>query len=242
MKRCNFFILLVIFSLCIIYPEHLLGNTYSDQQGNGVSFRLLGGLNLAKIRYHWGDPAMAAEEAEMEPYHKYRMGVCAGFGLETRGRVGFIVELLYHQKGDKVDFDDGVDLIKSTIAIHEMSLPILLKLNLSQNTGPYLLAGGEIGFVLNAIERHEIYLDVGIYEPEVIYSKGSENITENLKRINYGMVLGAGFKFKTKGLVFFTEVRYHYGLADLSKDEIKDHPDDRMRTDAIVFALGISTF
>jgi len=241
MKRCNFLIVLVIFSFCITYPALLLGNTYSDRQGGNVSFRLLGGLNLAKIRYHWGDPTVAAEEAEMDPYHKYRMGVYAGFGLETSSRVGFMVELLYQQKGDKVDFDDGVDLIKSTIAIHEMSMPVLLKLNLSQNTGPYLMAGGEIGFVLSAIERHEIYMDIGDDEPEVYYSKGSENITEKLKRLNYGMVLGAGFKFRTQGLVFFTEVRYHYGLADLSKDEAKDHPDDKMRTDAIVFVLGIST-
>jgi hypothetical protein len=241
MKRYNFFILLVIFSLNIIYPAFLLGDTYSDQQSSNVSFRLLGGLNLAKTRYHWGDPIMAAEVALMEPYHEYRIGVCAGFGLETRGRLGVIVELLYHLKGDKIDFDDGVDLQKSTIAIHEMSLPVLLKLNLSRNTGPYLMAGGEIGFVLTAIERHEIYTDLGDDEPEVHYSKGSENITEKLKRLNYGMVLGAGFKFRTTGLLFFTEVRYHYGLADLSKDEIKAHPNDKMKTDAIVFAIGIST-
>jgi len=241
MKLCNFLFILVIFSLCITYPAFLLGSTYSDQQGGDVSFRLLGGLNLAKIRYHWGDPTMAAEEAEMDPYHEYRMGMCAGFGLETSGRVGFMVELLYHQKGQKVDFDDGVDSIQSTIAIHEMSLPVLLKLNLSRNTGPYLMAGGEIGFVLTAKERHEIYTDLGDDEHEVHYSKGSENITEKLKRLNYGMVLGAGFKFRTTGLLFFTEVRYHYGLADLSKNEIKAHPDDKMRTDAIVFVLGIST-
>ena len=241
MKGRYFLILMVFFSFYIWYPGHLSGNTYPGEQESFVSFRLFTGLNLAKIRHHWGDPEMAGDEALMAPYHKHRLGVCAGLGMETKGRVGVVVEILYNQKGDRIDFDDGIDLIKSTITIHEMSVPILLKLNLNKNRGPYLLAGGELAFVLTAMERHETYFDVGIYEPDIIYSKGSENITKNLKRLNYGIVVGAGFKFIRGNMDFFLEIRYHYGLADLAKNEIKDHLDDRMRTDAIVFMIGMST-
>jgi hypothetical protein len=241
MKRYFSFVILVVISLYISYPSSLQGYTYSGQDGNVVSLRLFAGFDLAKFRYHWGDPEAAADEALMEPYRKHHLGVCAGFGMETRGRVGVMLEILYNQKGERLDFEDVDDIIKSTIVIHEMSIPILLKLNLNKNRGPYILAGGEFAFVLSAIESHEVYYDMGINGHDVSYDKGSENITDRLKRLNCGIVVGAGLKFVRGHMGFFLEVRYHYGLTDLAKNEIKSHPDDRMRTNAIVFMIGIST-
>ena len=119
MKGRYFLILMVFFSFYIWYPGHLSGNTYPGEQESFVSFRLFTGLNLAKIRHHWGDPEMAGDEALMAPYHKHRLGVCAGLGMETKGRVGVVVEILYNQKGDRIDFDDGIDRVFGYAGVSE---------------------------------------------------------------------------------------------------------------------------
>ena len=235
-----FFICLASFSFLAIYPGFLQAQYRSVRSRSNVSLRLLAGVNQSKFNYQWEDPSTLIGVEDFEEWHKYYTGICAGFGLETKGRLGFIFEILYHQKGDRVDFEDEEDFIKSSDIVHELSVPLLLQLNFLPNSGPYLLAGGEVGLVLAAINRHETYFDLGENGHDVHYSKGSENITKKLNRINYGIVLGAGFRFDFRGQAIFTELRYHNGLADLAKNEVKTNPGDQMKTNSIVFILGYS--
>ena len=173
-------------------------------------------------------------------WHRYHTGFCAGFGMEIGGRFSFVFEAMYHQKGNLIKFDDIISFTKSSIVIHEFSIPLLLKVNFLRKSGPYIIAGGEFGLIISAMNYEEFYYDAGVYEHDIIYEKDKENISENLNRINYGLIFGAGMKFDLRGIGIFTEIRYHHGLAGIIKKENRINPKDRTTTNAIVFILGIT--
>jgi hypothetical protein len=122
--------------------------------------------------------------------------------------------LLYLPKGALFKGDLSGITFDLKFSIDEVSVPILLKLNVLRNKvlNVYLLGGGEIAFILQS----ELVYSVQISAPP-IDSLGTEDIKKNLKPLDYGLVLGAGASLPLGGINVFIEGRYHMGMAELEE-------------------------
>ena len=145
--------------------------------------KFLGGFNLSN--YHSTDLDTST-----------KLGFWGGLGAEWGSEL-FMgeIDILYFQKGAKVGN------IQYTLT--ELLMPAIFKIKFIPGTSPYILGGGEIGYVLS----HN--------------AKGGEAATgrDVVKSWDYGLIFGAGVEIWFGNAGIFIEGRYHYGLAPMGKGE-----------------------
>jgi hypothetical protein len=150
-----------------------------------AEFKIMAGLSLSKST----EPLFSYQVIN-PPQSEYGAGLLAGGGIEfslTRN-ITFEADALYIQKGSKIRLEDqGMVIGHLMERMSEISFPLLIKISLKPGTSPYIVGGGEIAFVL---------------------PKGP-------KRIDYGLVVGVGFRKQLKKFDMSLEGRYYHGLQDL---------------------------
>jgi hypothetical protein len=207
----------------------VLGSSLPRSSGG---FKVMAAYGLASMSYK-----STADSAEFDKYKSSLTGFAGGIGYESGGRLGFEIDLMYLPKGlrfkglvEGVDFDVKVRLT-------QISVPILLKFNLVDNPGIYLLGGAEIAYVLSA------KADYSLVAPDYdLDESGSEDIKENVAPLDYGLVLGGGVRLPLGPLNVFFEARYHLGLANTEKtnEGYEDVPSDSApKTNLILILAGI---
>lgn len=214
-------------------PQVYQTRRQSQPINRGLGFKILGGLSLGS-EYH---SEMDYQGYYEDEWKKYKMGLVGGIGIESGGSIGVEMDVLYFQKGVKyqASVSQGGDTIDAEInlTLDEVSAPIMLKLKFMPGTTPFLLAGGEIAYILSSKINWSYDLSSGYSE------SGTEDVIENINRLDYGIVFGAGFELYTGATSFVIEARYHYGLANLIKEEEKTTPDEYGKTKTIAFMAGI---
>lgn len=201
--------------------------------------KLMGGL--AQGTFETSETEM--EGIDLNDYKESRSGYLGGLGFEMGSRLALEIDLLYIQKGMKYAGDipeaatgySGTFSVTSEIA--EASVPVLLKLRLLPGNTPYLLGGGEVGYILSHKVRYKAEV-----EGQQGTLSGTEDALKGTNRLDYGVVLGAGFELNTFAIPLFIEARYHLGMADIAgtdeeTPEVKD--TDTVKTRAIVVMAGI---
>ncbi len=129
-------------------------------------------------------------------------GVLVGGGIEfsLSRTVALEVDGLFVQKGSRIDLNYWGEAIGHSIErMNELSFPAFLKIYLKPGTSPYLLGGGEVGFVLAKAPDPNNY---GLAS----------------QRTEYGLVFGAGFRRQIGGSYITIEGRYNHGLQDMVSD------------------------
>ena len=145
-----------------------------------------------------------------------KTGLMAGIGGEVSfprflGEQGLIsestliveIDLLYIQKGCQAETGS----IRGKFNLEELSLPFLFKYKFSPASSPFILAGGEAALVLSYRNTEGEALDLKPF----------------ISSFDYGLIIGGGFQLCTDTFTANIEARYHYGLADLGKDESESH-------------------
>ena len=203
------------------------------QVDSGIRFKLLGGLSLGSV-YH---SEAEYQDFDEDEWKKYQMGLVGGIGIESGGTFKVELDILYFQKGVKYEgsAEEGGETAEADISliVDEISAPIMLKFKLNNGTSPFLLAGGEAAYILSSKAKYSISTTSAGSE------SGTEDLIENTNRLDYGVVLGAGFELYTGRTAFSIEGRYHYGLANLIKETEEIDPDDWVKTKTIVVIAGI---
>ncbi len=105
--------------------------------------------------------SLARSTGPLESFWPEDMPVPGGFGLGAISGAGaefpltklisFEIDVLFLQKTCRIDLRsrlDGTLIGHFREKLNEISLPLLYKLCLKRGTSPFLLAGGEIAFVL----------------------------------------------------------------------------------------------
>jgi len=183
---------------------------FGSARGVLGGFKIMGGLVSANMTYNAKE-----NKSVIDSSNKPRGGFGGGLGYERGGSlIGFEIDLLYLPKGALFKGDLSGITFDLKFSIDEVSVPILLKLNVLRNKvlNVYLLGGGEIAFILQS----ELVYSVQISAPP-IDSLGTEDIKKNLKPLDYGLVLGAGASLPLGGINVFIEGRYHMGMAELEE-------------------------
>jgi opacity protein-like surface antigen len=208
------------------YPQYRTSDS-------GIKFKLLGGLSLGSL-YH---SEAVYQDYDEDEWKKYQRGLVGGIGIESGRLLKVEMDILYFQKGVKYEgsAEEGGETAEADISmiIDEISAPIMLKFKFNTGTSPFLLAGGEVAYILSSKAKWNITTTSAGSE------SGTEDLIEDINRLDYGVVLGAGFEFYTVRTAFTIEGRYHYGLANLIKEVEEVDPDDWVKTKTLVIMAGI---
>jgi hypothetical protein len=181
--------------------------------------KLMGGLSMGNLTFSEELPATLKKTA--------KMGFMGGLGFESGGRIAIEFDLLYSPGGAVLKSAENVESkAKITISGTAVTAPILLKIRFMPGTTPYLLAGGEIGYVLN--QKAIMTAEDG--------TETEEDITENINRLLYGVVFGGGIELQAGGMNVLLEARYRLGLSNLIKEP---EPGASIKATALSFLLGI---
>lgn len=181
-----------------------------------ADFKIIGGLSLSKSTEYMDLGVLPGASLRAQ----YRSGFAAGGGVEfslTRN-LALEVDALFIQKGTRMRLQENDDPpVYWMVRINELSIPVLAKVRLKPGTSPYILAGGELAFVL----------------------------TDAAKSVDYGLVGGIGFRKQLNKIGMSLEARYHHGLHDLQPetyyplDDVPTYSRAR-KMRVLVFMLGFS--
>ena len=180
---------------------------------SSFSVKLFGGLSFGTMRY----PDIEGAE-EYDQYKKSVTGLAGGIGFVTGGKVGAEVDIMYVQKGMKFEgtnIDDGAGGSASgeaSLVINQVSVPVLLRFKFLSGTSPYILLGGSVSYILSATAEYRV-----TYGGDT--ESGTEDLfeddAENLSRLDYSIIGGAGVELAMGAMRLYFEGRYIYGLANI---------------------------
>jgi hypothetical protein len=149
----------------------------------------------------------------LQPYKKNFSGLQAGFSYQIGITQGFSVvpELYFAMKGGTLKEHNPLTTGKATLRLYSIELPVLARVHfhdLYLNAGPY--AGYHIG------GRVKIDGTENTHETSSKISFG--NSSGDFRRWDFGLQAGAGYNFKMKRSTLTVDVRYGYGLVNISRD------------------------
>jgi hypothetical protein len=180
--------------------------------------KLMGGLSMSNLNISETIPATAKKSA--------KMGFMGGLGYESGGRMAFEIDLLYSPGGAVIKATDPAAKEKFAFSGTAITLPIMLKVRFLAGTTPYILAGGEVGYLLNQ---------------KIVMTAADGTSTEydaldHVNRLVYGLIFGGGVELRSAGMNLFLEARYRLGLSNLFKDP---DPGTYIKPTALMFLLGV---
>ena len=162
-----------------------------------------------------------------------KKGFLLGAGIEFNlsRNISFEIDALYLQKGTEVQkfyshLEIGIAPQKYTL--HVINIPVLLKIKFLRGSSPYIFGGHEWSLILSHGFRSFLAGRTGDFA----------SITESTETLESGLVYGGGFEIKLKPVSLFIEVRYHYGLNNIIKDQI-DWESTKTRSVALILGFKI---
>ena len=134
-------------------------------------------------------------------------------------------EVLYVRMGGR-DVIDGSGL---EFRFDYIQVPLLLKLKIIPlgPISPFVCAGGYGSYLFRAR---------GVTFVDGVVAGDPADLGDNYEKYDYGIVGGAGLKFKLPGISISIEGRYNYGLKNILKDA---GPDDSWKNRSMMALVGI---
>lgn len=151
--------------------------------------------------------------SELNSYKKNYRGFQAGFSYQAGITPMFSVvpELYFAMKGGKLNGNNPLTGAKSTLRVNSLEMPVLARLHLEKlylNAGPY--ADYNVGGRL-------IQDGAGTASGNTTkVSFGSS--AADFKRWDFGFQAGAGYNFNIHKSILTLDVRYGYGLVNISNE------------------------
>ena len=181
-------------------------------------FKLMGGLSL-------GNGTLSAT-LPSELKKTWKPDFTGGIGFETGGMFALELDLCYSPGGVVIKPTDAANPARIKIAGSAITMPLLLKVRFLRGATPFILAGGEVGYILN----NKISITDGSGHTT------EEDILDEFERLVYDLVFGAGFEMQVGGMNLLLEGRFRLGLSNQIKDP---DPGDYIKLTALTFTLGI---
>ncbi len=177
-------------------------NSYSQTSKFSIA------VNSLTTNFNYGNA-----NAELKSYKKNYQGLQAGFSYQAGITPMFSVvpELYFAMKAGTLKANNPLTGGKSTLRVNSLELPVLARVHLNKlyiNAGPY--AGYNVGGRLKVAGS----TTSGETSTKVTFG----NTSADLKRWDFGFQAGAGYNFILKQSTLTLDVRYGYGLANISRD------------------------
>ena len=184
-----------IMTLYTVMIISLLMNTAYAQWSIGI----MGGPNFADLEINIVDNTITDYDVQSRTL----FGVGGFFGIYLNEYLSIQLELMYVEKGGVFTQPSIPDMrIKS----NQIELPLILKAGIGENIRPYIIGGVFLSFVLDAT-----------VETELAGLSLEGDLTEILKKTEFGAVFGTGISIPVWKGSAFIEGRYALGLTNLNK-------------------------
>lgn len=184
-----------IMTLYTVMIISLLMNTTYAQWSIGI----MGGPNFADLEINFVDNTITDYDVQSRTL----FGVGGFFGIYLNEYLSIQLELMYVEKGGVFTQPSIPDMrIKS----NQIELPLILKAGIGENIRPYIIGGVFLSFVLDAT-----------VETELAGLSLEGDLTEILKKTEFGAVFGTGISIPVWKGSAFIEGRYALGLTNLNK-------------------------
>lgn len=202
----------------------LVSGTYAKE------FKFMGGLNFSNyaIRPEVNFDIDKGDEYSYEINNITSFLIGGGIEFSIARNIALEIDGFYFQKGSRIHqvyYHIEIYVVPWEYTLNVISIPAMFKIKILPSFPLYLLGGEEFSF----ISSHRYVFDFGDY-------KGDEqNVKENTRSFDYGLIFGAGYEMKLLAISFFIEGRYHLGLSNISKG-MRDW--ESLKTRSIVLILG----
>jgi hypothetical protein len=165
-------------------------------------------------------------------------GLMADFGFSER--FSFHPELLYSQRGTKVDNTTTYNNSAGTLTLtengkgrlHYLDLPLLLRLKAS---GFFLEAGPQLGYLLaqkSELTTTGITTYNGGTTPTIITRTDTDDSTDGMRRLDVGYLIGIGYQLPQG---FEVGVRFNNGFSNSNFDRSSS---DKVHNSVFQFQVG----
>lgn len=177
--------------IIIVLTTFLITSFLTEIKAQDTIFGLKGG-----VTYYKGTFDVGGFEDTTDPSIGFTGGLFAEFPVSDF--LSIQPEVLYIQKNaeESDDFFGETETSKTKLTFVDVPLLLKLKIPLDGNVGPFIVAGPYAGYLIDAVDE---------------INGESEDISDFLNNINYGVLFGAGAQIGA----FSIEARYDLGLANL---------------------------
>jgi hypothetical protein len=157
-------------------------------------------VNVASTNINYGDA-----NSTLSDYKKSNNGLQAGVSFQAGITPAFslVSEFYFMRKGGKLKTNNPLTNSESTLHLNTLELPVLARFHFGKF---YVNAGPSIAYTLS-----------GDWKIDDKSAKLSfNNSTEGYKRFDAGIQAGGGFEFSFKQRRIALDIRYNYGLTNIS--------------------------
>jgi hypothetical protein len=160
-------------------------------------------VNVVSTSLNYG-----AANSALTDYKKTNNGIQAGVSFQAGITPAFslVSELYFMRKGGKLKTDNPLTNSESSLRFNTIELPVLARLHLGQF---YMNAGPSIAYSFSGTRKLE----------DVSTKLSFANSTESFKRFDAGVQMGGGVAFPFKQKRIALDIRYNYGLTNISYDK-----------------------
>lgn len=188
----------------------LSGNTFGQVNGEGSEkiehdkkteqtyFELV--LNVVNTNLNYGK-----SNSSLADYKKATLGIQVGVSFQVGITPNFslVSEVYFIMKGGELNAFNPLTDTKTTLRLYTLELPILARFHVGKF---YMNAGPSVAYNLYGTRKTE----------GSSTALSFNNSNEGFKRLDAGIQLGAGYRFKVKQKSVALDIRYTNGLTNIS--------------------------
>jgi hypothetical protein len=160
-------------------------------------------LNVVSTNINYGKSNSSLADYKKSPFGA-QVGVSFQAGITPK--VSLVSELYFIMKGGQLNANNPLTTNKTTLRFYTLELPVLARFNIGRF---YTNAGPSVAYNLYGTQKTE----------GSTKALSFNNSNESFKRVDLGIQMGAGYRFKLKQKSVVLDVRYTYGLSNISKDQ-----------------------
>ncbi len=160
-------------------------------------------VNIASTNLNYGN-----QNSALSDYKKSNNGIQAGASFQAGITPDFslVTELYYLRKGGKLKTGNSLTNKETTLRLNTLELPLLARVHAGKF---YVNAGPSIAYNFSGNKQIDgLSTDLSF-----------KNRTEGIKRFDAGIQMGGGFEFPFKQKRIGIDIRYNYGLTNISFDK-----------------------
>jgi len=160
-------------------------------------------LNVVSTNINYGKSNSSLADHKKSPFGAQ---VGASFEAGITPKVSLVSELYFIMKGGQLTANNPLTASETTLRFYELELPVMARFNFGKF---YTNAGPSIAYSFYGTRKME-------GSTKAVSFNNSNNA---FKRVDAGIQMGAGYRFKMKQKAVVLDVRYTYGLSNISNDQ-----------------------
>jgi len=165
-------------------------------------------INVVNSNFNYGN----ANET-MKPFKKDAKGIMAGvtFQAGITPTLSVVAETYFVMKGATLKAGNPLTVNKSTLRLYNAEIPVMARFHLNHlyiNAGPY------VSYTFSGKIKTESSASI----PEKSNDISFNHVADGFKRWELGVQAGAGYNFSIKKRAMALDLRYGYGLTNVSQD------------------------